>query len=150
MPPDPRVSVGVGAVVRPDHARFDRVLMIRRVGKTGFAADGRDTWSVPGGWLDRGEMLGECAEREVLEETGCRVRAVGQIGAVVCESQSKDISIVTVFVVCDWVMGEPRVTEPDKCEDVGWLTWQQVQDGRPLFAPLREWLRLAPQGVIGL
>jgi ADP-ribose pyrophosphatase YjhB (NUDIX family) len=79
MPPDPKVHVGVAAIVsKPDDIR--QVLMIRRVGNTGYAADGHDTWSVPGGWLEHGEYLGEAVAREVTEETGVRVRAQGQIG----------------------------------------------------------------------
>jgi len=44
-----------------------RVLLVREV------SDGR--WSLPGGWADVGESPGEVAVREVLEETGLRVRA---------------------------------------------------------------------------
>lgn len=143
MPPDPKVHVGVAAIV---HKPGDdsQVLMIRRVGNTGYAADGHDTWSVPGGWLEHGEFLREAVEREVAEETGVRVRACGQIGYVLCPSEVRDISIVTLFIKCDFVMGEPTVTEPDKCADVDWMPWSTVQDGRALFAPLSMWLLLNP------
>lgn len=143
MPPDPKVHVGVAAVVR-NPTDPEQVLMIRRVGNTGFAADGHDTWSFPGGWLEHGESLGEAAVREVLEETGVNVIPKGQVGYVLCPSEVRDISIVTLFISCNWIMGEPRVTEPDKCADVGWMRWSDVQDGRPLFAPVKAWLLLDP------
>ena len=145
MPPDPKVHVGVAAIVL-NPVDPDQVLMIRRVGNTGYAADGHDTWSVPGGWLEHGESLAEAVEREVAEETGVRVRAVGQVGYVLCPSQARDVSIATLFIKCEFVMGEPTCTEPDKCADVGWMLWSTVQDGRPLFHPLGDWLRLRPLG----
>jgi hypothetical protein len=69
-----------------------------------------------------------------------RVRSV----FVLCPSEVRDISIVTLFIKCDFVMGEPTVTEPDKCADVCWMSWDEVLDGRPLFAPLAAWLLLDP------
>ncbi len=47
--------------------REDRLLMVKE------AEDG--LWTLPGGWVDIGESLSLAAEREVLEETGYRVRA---------------------------------------------------------------------------
>ena len=39
-------------------------------------------WSLPKGKLDRGESFEECAEREVREETGFRVKVGDQLGTV--------------------------------------------------------------------
>ncbi|HWI62500.1 MAG TPA: NUDIX domain-containing protein [Symbiobacteriaceae bacterium] len=43
---------------------------------------GGPAWALPGGGLEPGESLAECAEREVFEETGIRVRA-GRIAFLV-------------------------------------------------------------------
>jgi len=39
-----------------------------------------DKWTMPGGTLDFGESLTDCAVREVLEETGLQIRITGLIG----------------------------------------------------------------------
>jgi ADP-ribose pyrophosphatase YjhB (NUDIX family) len=49
-----------------------RVLMVQR--------SDNGLWALPGGGMDIGETLGQCAEREVLEETGYEVRVVDIIG----------------------------------------------------------------------
>lgn len=137
MPPDPNVHVGVAAVVERD----ETLLMIRRGGVGEFALDGNGTWSVPGGWLDLGETPWEAAEREAMEETGVRVepqRSEGFVSCVNYNGKFQIVTIVTLFVSCRWVEGEPRVTEPDKCPEVAWVPFARVRQ-RPLFAPLDAW-----------
>ena len=64
----------VGAVV---HDAAGRLLLIRR----GTEPD-RGRWSVPGGRVEPGESPAQAVEREVLEETGLRVRAGEPVGRV--------------------------------------------------------------------
>ncbi len=63
----PPLTVGVGGVM----VRAGGVLLVRL---TYGLAQGR--WTIPGGFQDPGETLGETAERELLEETGVRGRAL--------------------------------------------------------------------------
>ncbi|WP_104530508.1 NUDIX domain-containing protein [Blastococcus saxobsidens] len=64
----------VGAIV---HDRAHRLLLIRR-----GQEPGRGLWSVPGGRVEPGETVAEAVEREVLEETGLRVRAGRTVGRI--------------------------------------------------------------------
>ena len=66
---DPKVAAT--AVV----AREGSVLLIRRGNQPGY---GR--WSMPGGYVDRGEVVEEAAAREVWEETGLRVEIECLVG----------------------------------------------------------------------
>ena len=51
------------------------VLFIRRTLEPGMGL-----WSLPGGYVDRGEEVGRAAEREVMEETGLEVHVEGVVG----------------------------------------------------------------------
>ena len=71
---EPRVVACVGAVVHDDAGRL---LLIRR-----GTEPNRGRWSVPGGRVEPGESPADAVEREVLEETGLRVRAGDPVGQV--------------------------------------------------------------------
>ena len=66
---DPKVAAT--AVVE----RAGLVLMLRRAVQTGYGL-----WSLPGGYVDRGEVVEEAAAREMREETGLQVRITGLVG----------------------------------------------------------------------
>lgn len=55
--------------------RGDEVLMVRRAVQPGIGL-----WSMPGGYVDRGEVIEEAAAREVLEETGLEVEVGRLVG----------------------------------------------------------------------
>lgn len=124
MPPDPRVHVGVCAIVE----HLGHVLLLQRGGGAGYAIDGVGTWGAPGGWLE-GESPEQCAVREVREETGVLVEPIAQDGWTWNERESGGEWVVTLHVRCGWVAGEPVVMEPTKCPV------DEVHQ-RPLFAPL--------------
>ena len=55
--------------------REGKVLMVRRAVEPGLGL-----WSLPAGYVDRGEVVERAAEREVLEETGLEVRVTDLVG----------------------------------------------------------------------
>jgi ADP-ribose pyrophosphatase YjhB (NUDIX family) len=56
-------------------ARERGVLFIKRGNEPGYGL-----WSLPGGYVDRGEVVEEAAAREVFEETGLEVEVGGLLG----------------------------------------------------------------------
>ncbi|MBI4336816.1 MAG: NUDIX domain-containing protein [Chloroflexi bacterium] len=66
---DPKL-VAVAVVVRDR-----RLLFVRRASDPGMGL-----WSLPGGYVDRGEVVEEAVRREVREETGLEVEAESLLG----------------------------------------------------------------------
>ncbi len=107
-----RPGVGVGVIVR----RGDRVLLTRR------SHHGAGTWAAPGGYLDHGESLEDCAGRETREETGLEIAKVAFL-AVANDRFPDGKHNVTVWFVADAPAGEARVAAPDELDEVGWFAW---------------------------
>ena len=86
-----RPVVAVCAAARTPDGRW---LLIRRA-DTG-------TWALPGGTLEWGETLASCLAREVLEEAGARVRAIGRVVGVYSRpDRDPRFHSVTIVVTCD-------------------------------------------------
>lgn len=119
----PRVGVGVCI------CRDGKVLLGKRIG-----SHGAHTWSFPGGHLEFGESIEECARREVLEETGISLSNVrkGPYTNDFFEQEKKHYA--TLFVIADSPTGTPRIMEPEKCLEWKWFAWDALP--HPLFLPL--------------
>jgi ADP-ribose pyrophosphatase len=107
--------VAVGAVV----FRKGAVLLVRRGKPPSY---GR--WAIPGGSVRLGEGLQAAAEREILEETGVRVRAGKPV--LTFESIEKDAEgrVAYHYVIVDleaqYLAGEPSAG--DDAADARWVT----------------------------
>jgi 8-oxo-dGTP diphosphatase len=136
VPPDPRVHVGVAGIVR----RGRDLLLLQRGSRASYA-DGYGTWALPGGWLEWGEQAADAARREVHEETGLLVEAVSHDGFDVSTGfNESQLHVVTLFVVCAYLGGEPVNAEPDKALDVRWVPEEHLVE-LDLFGPLERWWR---------
>ena len=121
----PRTRVGVGVIV----CRGGRVLLGERRG-----SHGAGTWALPGGNLEFGESVDECARRELREETGLELTSIRQAQFTVDHFPSDAKHYVTLFVEALGVTGASQNLEPEKCCGWGWFDWHALPT--PLFAPL--------------
>ena len=93
--------VGVGAVV----FKGDEVLLVRRGQEPALGS-----WSLPGGLVELGETMEAAIQRELMEETGIRVRLLGVAAVLERIFPDPDGRIayhyVLVDFLCDYLAGE--------------------------------------------
>jgi ADP-ribose pyrophosphatase YjhB (NUDIX family) len=84
-----------------------RILMVRE------AVD-QDRWTLPGGWADVNQTPAQCVVREVLEESGYRVRVVKLAACWDRAAQGHHPaglwSIVKLFFLCELTGGAPTTS----------------------------------------
>ena len=124
------VRVGVAAVIM----REGRILLGERIG-----SHGANTWATPGGHLELGESIEECAKREAYEETGLVVESFKKLTFTNDIFEKENKHYVTLFVVGTSSSGEPKITEPDKCKQWQWFSLDELPE--PLFLPLTNLLK---------
>lgn len=114
-----RYIVGCGAVAQNDQGKF---LMVRQMG--GYW---QGLWIFPGGKLEVGETLEECARREFIEETSCDLRIKKQIGAYVSydPDTEHEKQVVLVYYMGSGVTGNPRAGEG--VTDIGWFDLGDIE-----------------------
>lgn len=125
---EPRV--GVAVFVRKD----GKFLMGKRLG-----SHGEGTWTVPGGHLEFGESFEETGVREIKEETGLEISNVHFAALTNDHFEKEGKHYVTVWLVANWVAGEPTLNEPDKFVEMGWYDFDTLP--APLFMNWQNLLR---------
>lgn len=122
-------SVGVGTLVIKD----GKLLLGKRKG-----SHGAGEWSFPGGHLEFGESVEECATRELIEETGLKALSM-EMGPWVNDIMDENKHYVTLFVIVDKFAGNPQLLEPEKCERWEWFDIRSLPS--PLFTPIRSLIK---------
>ena len=103
--------------------REDQVLLLRRF-NTGYA-DGQ--YSVPAGHLDGDETVIAAAQREAAEEIGLHIKPEDMLFSSVMHRIDGD-ERVDFFVQIQAWNGEPANTEPDKCDELRWVSVHALPD----------------------
>ncbi|MCW8923025.1 MAG: NUDIX domain-containing protein [Gammaproteobacteria bacterium] len=130
---EPRPFVGVAVLLWKD----DYLLLGQRID-----ASGEHSWQFPGGHLEVGEKVLECAAREVREETGLAI-SFAEHAAFSDEMFSMGgRDYVTLYVTAACLSGEPELMEPDKCRCWQWFLYDQLP--APLFLPVSQLLKQVP------
>lgn len=125
-----RPNVGVGVLVCKD----DKVLLGYRI-----ASHGANCWGPPGGHLEFGESIEQCALRELQEETGLQGGAphiIGITNDIFTEAQKH---YVTVFTQVKYESGIIKNMEPEKCAEWRWFSWNDLPE--KLFLSMQNFLK---------
>lgn len=138
---DPKVHVGVAAVLLNTTRNGDEVLMVKR---GPHATHGAGTWALPGGWIDWGEQPEMTAARELREECNVFVLPTqGHVQAVFSNTyDDEDMHIVCVCISFDRFDDTfMKNMEPKKHDDVRWVPFSEVH-GLDLFPATKSWADL--------
>lgn len=124
MEHDQRPRIGIGVMIFKD----GKILLGKRKNSHG---EGEYAW--PGGHLEYMEGIEQCARRETLEEAGIEITNVKFLRLL----NFKDYApkhYVDILLIADWKSGQPKVLEPDKCENWDWYDIDNLPE--PLFKAL--------------
>lgn len=121
-----RPLVGIGVIIK----KGKKILLLKRGQKV---SHGRGEWGLTGGYLELGETLEEAAIREVKEETSLEISDPKFVGVFNARDYllKDEKHIVNLVFVASWRNGEPQNLEPEKCEETGWFSLNQLPS--PLF-----------------
>ena len=126
--------------------RDGRVLLTRRAHQPWNGA-----WCCPGGFVERGEHPIEAAEREVLEETGVRVRVTGYLGVWVDDYADEPGDDDSEIINVGYYLAEPISAEggPDPAEvsELAWFAWDELPVELAPPGTLEQVLAAARNGV---
>lgn len=113
---DKHIKIRIAVIVRKDNS----VLMVRH-------QKGEKTyWLLPGGGLEYGETIAECAVRELLEETGVTISPGNLL--FVCESLPPDghRHVVNLFLQADLVGGTVNVGDEEVLAEARFVSIDEI------------------------
>lgn len=134
MPHDPRVGYGVAVLFWRGH----QILLLKRKG-----AHAEGHWACPGGWVDFGETAVDAVAREAYEELGVRIHIDGfytyREETFRKASPGHGIQSLSLYFDVAPLLGqpEPRIMEPEKCDELRWVSPRDPKSWpSPLFPNL--------------
>ncbi len=129
-----QIKVGIGILV----FKNGKVLLSKRKG-----SHGAGEYASPGGHLEFGESIMECARRECREETGIKIKNVRFLRLSNLK-QYTGKHYVDIGLAADWKSGKPKVLEPEKAEGWDWYDLDKLPE--PLFGTVKTFLEALNSG----
>jgi len=121
--------VGVAVIVKKN----GKILLIKRVG-----SHGSGTWAPPGGHIDFGEFVIDCAKREIKEEVGIKIKNSKIIGFTEDFFKKENKHYITIWVDSKWKSGKTKIGN-DEMTKVDWFSPKRLP--KPLFLCFENFLK---------
>jgi len=107
---------------------------------------GEGCWANPGGHLEFGESLEECARREVLEESGLLLKDIRFLAITNDIFEKEQKHYVTIHLIGAAQEGEPVTKEFEKIGQ--WQWFDAAAFPKPLFLTIENLLRDHPDVLL--
>ena len=122
------LPVGVCVII----LRKGKVLLGKRGPKSFYS----DHWCCPGGKLEPFESVEECAEREVFEETGLKIKNLKKLALNNDPMPEVNKHYLTHILKAEHAGGELTINEPEKFIETQWFEVSKLP--KPLFPPTKK------------
>lgn len=96
-----------------------------------------DQWFIPGGGLEEGESTQECCVREMVEETGCVVKANKQYLTI--NEHYDEWLFVSHYFICDYVGETERTLTEREMEEGLEPRWISLEEAIDIFSKYQEY-----------
>lgn len=136
-----QVRVGAGVMI---FNRENKILLGKRF--SDLYDSHSECWSAPGGKVEYGESLIDCAIREVKEETNLDIKSV----EVFCMNNEigDNVHAITIGLKANTFSGKTQTTEPGIIGDWQWFSLDDLP--KPLFRPTQTMIDCYKQGKFNL
>lgn len=94
---------------------------------------GEGSWAIPGGHLEKGEKVENCAKRELKEEVGIEPTTINLLGVIndLPNIPGQMRQYIRFIFLVESYSGEITNKEPDKCEGWKWFDLDKLPE--PIF-----------------
>lgn len=111
------IGVSAGAMIINDRGE----LFLSK--RSQHAKNERGCWETPGGSVEFGETLADAVRREMKEEYGAEIEILEQFPAEDHLIPEENQHWVATTFLAKFKKGqEPRIMEPEKCDEIGWFS----------------------------
>ena len=85
-------------------------------------------WAIPGGFLQEGESLNQCAERELKEETGITVPYLEQFENFSNPIRDPRTQVISVAFIAIHPSGKLKLKADTDVSDVNWFDYEMIPE----------------------
>lgn len=115
------IGVSAGAIIFNDNGE---IFLSKRSQNT---KNERGCWETPGGSVEFGETLEGATKREIMEEYGAEIEIIEQwLSSDHIIHTEKQHWVATTFLAKFKSGQEPKIMEPDKCDEIGWFNLNEL------------------------
>ena len=115
------IGVGVGAAIFNSEGKLFLTLRGKK------AKNERETWEIPGGSVEFGEILEDALKREIKEEHGVDIEVIELLD--ICDNIVPDEHQhwISPTYICRITKGTPKILESEKCDAIGWFSLAEAK-----------------------